>query len=106
MSEIKNVQALQDADLKGKVVLVRVDHNVVKKGGIKDPYRIDSTIGTLMNIYAKGGRPILMTHVGRPKDKKTGEIKISSDTSVQPIVEYLQNKLYLNIVTPEFTAND
>ena len=46
MSEMKNVQALQDADLNGKVVLARVDHNVVKKGGIKEPYRIDSTIGT------------------------------------------------------------
>ncbi|MFP4620029.1 MAG: phosphoglycerate kinase [Bacteroidales bacterium] len=106
MSEMKNLQVMQEADLNGKVVLARVDHNVVKKGGIKDPYRIDSTIGTLMNIYAKGGRPILMTHVGRPKDKKTGEISLSPDSSVQPIVEYLQNKLYLNIVVPEFTATD
>jgi phosphoglycerate kinase len=106
MSEIKNLQALQEADLNGKVVLVRVDHNVVKKGGIKDPYRIDSTIGTLMNIYAKGGRPILMTHVGRPKDKKTGEISTSPDTSVQPVVEYMQNKLFLNIAVPEFTAEE
>lgn len=106
MSEIKNLQTLQDADLNGKVVLVRVDHNVVKKGVIKDPYRIDSTIGTLMNIYAKGGRPILMTHVGRPKDKKTGEITTGPDTSVQPIVEYIENKLFLNIAVPEFKAED
>jgi phosphoglycerate kinase len=34
-----------------------------------------------------------MTHVGRPKDKKTGRIEIHDDTSVMPIVEYLQNKL-------------
>ena len=102
MSHKLNVPFVQDADLNGKVVLVRVDHNVVKKGGIKDPYRIDSTIGTLMNIYAKGGRPILMSHVGRPKDKKTGEITLGKDTSVQPVVEYLQNKLDLNIHVPEF----
>ncbi|MGD9022708.1 MAG: phosphoglycerate kinase, partial [Deltaproteobacteria bacterium] len=37
---------IQDASLEGKVVLVRVDHNVVKKGVIRDPYRIDRTIGT------------------------------------------------------------
>jgi len=101
MSEKINVAKLQDADLNGKVVLVRVDHNVVKKGGIKDPYRIDSTIGTLIKIYSKGGRPILMSHVGRPKDKKSGEITLSKDTSVQPVVEYLENKLQLNIRIPE-----
>lgn len=106
MSEMKNLHVLQDADLNGKVVLARVDHNVVKKGGIKDPYRIDSTIGTLMNIYAKGGRPILMTHVGRPKDKKTGEISLSPESSVQPIVEYIQNKLFLNIAVPEFKEEE
>jgi len=106
MSEKMNVPFVQNADLDGKVVLVRVDHNVVKKGGIKDPYRIDSTIGTIINIYARGGRPILMTHVGRPKDKKTGEITISDNTSVQPVVEYLRNKLNLNIEAPEFTKDE
>ena len=65
---------IQQADLEGKIVLVRVDHNVVKKGVILDPYRIEQTFGTLYNIVERGGRPILMTHVGRPKDKKTGEI--------------------------------
>lgn len=93
---------IQEADLKDKVVLVRVDHNVVKKGEIHDPYRIDATIGTLYHIVARGGKLILMTHVGRPKDKKTGRIDISDDTSVMPIVEYLQNKLHIRIAVPEF----
>jgi phosphoglycerate kinase len=93
---------LQDADLKGKIVLVRVDHNVVKKGLIHDPYRIDATLGTLYYINAKGGKIILMTHVGRPKDKKTGEIRINDDSSVQPIVDYLQNKLHITLKIPEF----
>jgi len=43
-----------------------------------------------------------MTHVGRPKDKKTGNINISDDTSVQPIVDYLENKLHIDLVIPEF----
>ena len=67
---------IQDADLSNKVVLVRVDHNVVKKGEIRDPYRIDATLGTLYNIVERGGRLILMTHVGRPRNKKTGRIKV------------------------------
>lgn len=106
MSEKMNVRFFQNTDLDGKVVLVRVDHNVVKKGGIKDPYRIDSTFGTLINIYARGGRPILMTHVGRPRDKKTGEITISPDSSVQPVVDYLVQKLNLNIHVPEFSKDE
>ncbi len=97
---------IQNADLKGKVVLVRVDHNVVKKGIIHDPYRIDATIGTLYHINAKGGKIILMTHVGRPKDKKSGEITIDGKTSVEPIVEYLQKRLHIKLRVPEFYQHE
>ena len=101
-----DIPLIQDADLKDKIVLVRVDHNVVKKGVIHDPYRIDATIGTLYHINARGGKVILMTHVGRPKDKKTGDIDISDDTSVQPIVDYLQNKLHITVKIPEFYRDE
>lgn len=97
---------IQDADLKGKIVLVRVDHNVVKNGIIHDPYRIDATIGTLYHINARGGKMILMTHVGRPKNKKTGEILISEKTSVLPIVDYLQQKLHIKLKVPDFTVEE
>ncbi len=106
MTNKLNIPLLQDADLKDKIVLVRVDHNVVKKGIIHDPYRIDATIGTLFHIVAKGGKLILMTHVGRPKDKKTGEIKIDDNSSVKAIVKYLENKLNIKFSIPEFNAND
>jgi phosphoglycerate kinase len=96
------LRVLQQADMKDKVVLLRVDHNVVKKGQIKDPYRIDATLGTLYAIAEKGGRPILMTHVGRPRDKKTGKIKCLEDQSVRPIVQYLKRKLAISIHLPEF----
>ncbi len=97
---------IQDADLRGKVVLVRVDHNVVKDGIIYDPYRIDATLGTLYYINAKGGKSILMTHVGRPKDKKSGDIRISEKTSVVPIVQYLEKKLHIRIKVPEFYQDE
>lgn len=90
MTQIPNVKNL---DLTGKKVLIRVDHNVVKKGKIKDPYRIDASLDTIKFILENGGKPILMSHVGRPKDKKTGEITVSEATSVKPIVEYLNSKL-------------
>ena len=96
---------IQDADLRGKVVLVRVDHNVVKNGQIRDPYRIDATLGTLYNIVERGGRFIIMTHVGRPRDKKTGHINVEDNTSVQPVVEYLERKLYTKFVVPRFPVD-
>ncbi len=102
----KRLPLIQDADLKDKVVLVRVDHNVVKGGEIFDPYRIDATIGTLFHIVAKGGKIILMTHVGRPKEKKTNKIIINDDTSVKPIVDYLREKLHISIKIPEFYSHN
>lgn len=102
----KGLPLIQDADLEGKVVLVRVDHNVVKKGAIVDPYRIDATFGTLYNIVERGGRIILMTHVGRTRDKKTGKIKISTETSVSPIVEYIETKLHTKFLVPEFREEE
>ena len=99
---INNIPLLQDADVKGKIVLVRVDHNVVKKGLIHDPYRIDATLGTLYYINARGGKIILMTHNGRPKDKKAGTIKVGPDTDIKPIVEYFENKLHVKFSIPEF----
>ncbi len=97
---------IQDADLKNKVVLVRVDHNVVKSGLIHDPYRIDATIGTLYHIVARGGKLILMTHVGRPREKESGHISINDKTSVQPIVDYLQQKLHITLKIPEFHKDE
>jgi phosphoglycerate kinase len=99
------LRLIQQADMKDKVVLLRVDHNVVKKGRIKDPYRIEATLGTLYAIAEKGGRPILITHIGRPRDKKTGKIKCLDEQSVGPIVQYLEQKLPVKIHVPEFTID-
>jgi phosphoglycerate kinase len=88
--------------MKGKAVLIRVDHNVVKKGRIKDPYRIDVSLKTIRAIMEGGGYPILMTHIGRPRDKKTGQIECREGESVQPIISYLEEKLLNKIVVPDF----
>ena len=96
---------IQNADLKDKLVLVRVDHNVVKKGEIRDPYRIDATLGTLYNIVERGGRLILMTHVGRTRDKETSHIEVDDDTSVHPVVDYLERKLHTRFVVPQFPVH-
>jgi phosphoglycerate kinase len=96
------LRLIQQAQMKGKVVLIRVDHNVVKKGRIKDPYRIDVSLKTLRAIVENGGYAILMTHIGRPRDKKTGRIECRERESVQPIIPYLEEKLLNKIVVPDF----
>lgn len=63
-------KSLDDIDLNGKRVLVRVDINVPVDGGqVTDATRIERIAPTVADILAKGGRPILLAHFGRPKGK-------------------------------------
>lgn len=101
----QDLPLIQDAELNGKIALIRFDHNVVKDGEIRDPYRIDRTIGTLFNIVERGGRPIMMTHVGRPRDKKTKRITCRREESVEPIVQYLEQKLHMKLHIPRFPVD-
>ncbi len=59
--------------LEGKKVLVRVDYNVpVDKatGAITDDRRIRETLPTIKFIQAEGGKPVLISHMGRPKGER------------------------------------
>lgn len=70
MTELKAWKTLDDMDLAGKRVLVRVDINVpVENGVVTDATRIERIAPTIADILAKGGHPILIAHFGRPKGK-------------------------------------
>jgi phosphoglycerate kinase len=63
-------KTLDDLDLKGKNVLVRVDLNVpVEDGRVTDATRIERIVPTVKDIQAKGGMPVLLAHFDRPKGK-------------------------------------
>ena len=64
MSEIKSIDEL---DAAGKRVLMRVDFNVpVKDGVVGDDTRIRAALPSIEAVCARGGRLILMSHLGRP----------------------------------------
>ncbi|MEM6887144.1 MAG: phosphoglycerate kinase [Pseudomonadota bacterium] len=70
-------KTLDDMDLNGKRVLVRVDINVpVEDGVVTDTTRIDRIVPTIKDIQAKGGMPILLAHFGRPKGKFVPEMSL------------------------------
>ncbi|MCU0911937.1 MAG: phosphoglycerate kinase, partial [Rhodobacteraceae bacterium] len=70
-------KTLDDIDLAGKAVLVRVDINVpVENGRVTDATRIERIVPTVKDILARGGKPILLAHFDRPKGKVVPEMSL------------------------------
>ena len=71
-------KTLCQMDLHGKRVLTRVDLNVpMVDGKIADATRIEKIIPTVNEITKKGGTPILLAHMGRPKGKRHQNLSLS-----------------------------
>ena len=64
-----NKLSIDNVELKGKRILVRVDFNVPldENLNITDDTRITESLPTIKKIVADGGKAILMSHLGRPK---------------------------------------
>ena len=65
------LNTINEADLKGKRVLIRVDFNVpLKDGVVTDNTRIKAALPTIKYILDNGASLVVMTHLGRPKGQK------------------------------------
>jgi phosphoglycerate kinase len=70
----KTFHTLDDVDVKGKRVLLRVDLNVpTENGRVTDATRLERVAPTITEISAKGGKVILLAHFGRPKGRDAKE---------------------------------
>ena len=74
-------RTLDQADVRGKRVLVRVDLNVpMENGRVTDTTRIERVAPTITEIAEKGGKVILLSHLGRPKGPDPAQ-------SLRPVAE-------------------
>jgi len=79
---------VDDLDIKGRRVLMRVDFNVpLEDGKVANDKRIKAALPTIQNIVDRGGRLILMSHLGRPKGTRVPEM------SLQPCILVLNHLL-------------
>ena len=64
-------KSISDVDVQGKVVLMRVDFNVPQddSGAITDDRRIRMALPSIESVINRGGKLVLMSHLGRPKGK-------------------------------------
>lgn len=95
-------QTINNADLSGKRVLVRVDFNVpIENGEITDDTRIRAAIPTLKAILEKKPRSILlMSHLGRPKGGPDPKY------SLAPVAPALANLLGVDVAFAADTVGD
>src|ERR1700748_1712000 len=79
----KSFRTLDDVDVKGKRVLLRVDLNVpMENGRVTDATRLERVGPTITELSDKGGKVILLAHFGRPKGRDPKE-------SLKPVAEEL-----------------
>lgn len=89
-----NIKSIDEANVKGKKVLVRVDFNTpVKDGVVSDDTRIRASLPTIEKLIGDGGRLILVSHRGRPAGEGFEE-----EFSLGPVARRLQELLGKDIV--------
>ncbi len=91
------VRYVDELNLKGKKVLIRCDFNVPldDNQNITDDTRIRETLPTLRHILEQGARPIVVSHLGRPKGK------VDKKLSLAPVAKRLSELLGKDVLFVE-----
>lgn len=93
---IYNKKSIQDLDVTGKRVLVRVDFNVpLKDGIITDESRITGALPTIRYLMKQGAKVILCSHLGKPKGDNLAAF------SLAPVAKRLSEHLGIPVGFPD-----
>ncbi len=96
-----DIRRIQDAEIAGKRVLVRVDFNVpMKDGQVTDTTRLEAALPTIDFLVERGARVILMAHFGRPKGQRVEEM------SLEPVCQPLADLMGVELGFIDDTAGD
>jgi phosphoglycerate kinase len=71
------IRTIDDLDVNGRRVIVRLDLNVpVKNGAVTDATRIERSIPTLRELLEKGASLVVLSHFGRPEGRLVPEMSL------------------------------
>jgi phosphoglycerate kinase len=83
-----NKKTVEDIDVRGKRVLVRVDFNVpIEDGEVADDTRMEAAMPTIEYLLDQGAALILCSHLGRPKGQ------VDPALSLRPVAEHLDEMI-------------
>lgn len=104
MKSLVGIKSIEDFDLNGKNVFLRLDLNVpIKNGKITDTTRIDAALPTIRYALDRGAKLTVASHLGRPEGKPEDRQKYSLEPVAQKIGELLNVEVIL-VDDPESDA--
>lgn len=102
MSNLEGIRSIEDFEIDGKVVFLRLDLNVpLDNGTITDTNRIEAALPTIKYALDKGAKLVVSSHLGRPKTSED-----QKKLSLEPVAKKLGELLDVEVMLVEDLRGD